>query len=66
MHNIQNHIGNPVLSLEELEALPFYRETIQNAGLVNRSPSAKLQQAIPEPIEQLHPNPPIQQHSLSQ
>ena len=61
-------IGNPILTTEYLQGLPFFQEPYENAQSVKRTPSKKFEKvphAIPEPLTQLHPDPPRQEHSLS-
>ena len=63
------HTGHPVITREQLEVLPFYKEPYENALRIERVPLDTFQKvapAIPEPIIPLHQNPPAQQHSLSQ
>ena len=61
--------NNPVMSEKQLEVFPFYKEPYENALSVISEPEKKFEKvplAIEEPINMLHPNPPSQQHSLSQ
>ena len=57
-------IGCPIKSTEFLQALPFLQEPYENALSVDRNSldNSKVAPATPEPLYQLHPDPPSQQH----
>ena len=61
-------IGSPIKSTEFFQALPFFQEQYKNVLWVdiNSIDNSKVAQAIPEPLNQLHPDPPSQQHKLPQ
>ena len=65
----QQIIGSTIQSREQLQALPFFKEPYENALSIDRNSDntfSKFKPAIPEPLSQLHPQPPSQQHTLSQ
>ena len=62
-------IGSQIQSTEFLRAQPFFQEPYENALSVDKNSLdniSKVAPAIPEPLNQLHPDPPSQQHTLSQ